>query len=110
MGDIPLLLPGWRYDPLETIKKIVPWEDFRADIEAATETKPEERKSNAGIPEAMKPGAIRSQVPVSFWRSSRPRSLSPKSLLKRLAWMCRPTCSALLQPLPRQRTVGILPI
>ena len=35
-------------DPLETIKKIVPWEAFRTDIEAATETKPEERKSNAG--------------------------------------------------------------
>jgi hypothetical protein len=35
-------------DPLETIKKIVPWEDFRADIEGVTETKPEERKSNAG--------------------------------------------------------------
>src|SRR5260370_35827601 len=35
-------------DPLEMIKKIVPWEDFRADVEAATETKPEERKSNAG--------------------------------------------------------------
>src|SRR5260370_41287402 len=35
-------------DPLETIKTIVRWEDFRADIEAVTETKPEERKSNAG--------------------------------------------------------------
>ena len=35
-------------DPLETIKKIVPWEDFRAGIEAVTETKPEQRKSNAG--------------------------------------------------------------
>src|SRR5262249_33052788 len=35
-------------DPLETIKKTVPWEDFRTDIEAVTETKPEERKSNAG--------------------------------------------------------------
>src|SRR5260221_2172428 len=35
-------------DPLEMIKKIVPWEDFRADVEAVTETKPEERKSNAG--------------------------------------------------------------
>jgi hypothetical protein len=35
-------------DPLETIKKIVPWGHFRADIEAVTETKPEERKSNAG--------------------------------------------------------------
>ena len=35
-------------DPLETIKKIVPWEDFRTDIEAVTETKPEKRKSNAG--------------------------------------------------------------
>src|SRR5712671_2372783 len=35
-------------DPLETIKKMVRWEDFRADIEAVTETKPEERKSNAG--------------------------------------------------------------
>src|SRR5437667_726248 len=35
-------------DPLETIKKMVRWEDFRADIEAVTETKPEERQSNAG--------------------------------------------------------------
>ena len=35
-------------DPLETIERIVRWEDFRADIEAVTETKPEERKSNAG--------------------------------------------------------------
>ena len=35
-------------DHLETIKKIVAWEDFRTDIEAVTETKPEERKSNAG--------------------------------------------------------------
>lgn len=26
----------------------MPWEDFRADIEGVTETKPEERKSNAG--------------------------------------------------------------
>ena len=34
-------------DPLETIKKIVRWEDLRADIEGVTETKPEERKSNA---------------------------------------------------------------
>jgi transposase, IS5 family len=33
-------------DVLETIKAAVPWEDFRADIEAATA--PEERKSNAG--------------------------------------------------------------
>ena len=33
-------------DPLETIKKIVRWEDFRADIESVW--KPEERKSNAG--------------------------------------------------------------
>ena len=29
-------------DPLETIKTTVPWEAFRADIEAATETNPEE--------------------------------------------------------------------
>jgi hypothetical protein len=26
----------------------LPWEDFRADIEAVTEPKPEERRSNAG--------------------------------------------------------------
>ena len=37
-------------DPLETIKTTVPWETFRADIEAVTETKPEERKSNAASP------------------------------------------------------------
>src|SRR5262249_61552989 len=35
-------------DPLETIKKIVRREDFRADIESVTATKREERKSNAG--------------------------------------------------------------
>lgn len=35
-------------DALEIIKTAVRWEDFRADIEAATETKPEARKSNAG--------------------------------------------------------------
>src|SRR2546422_3271653 len=35
-------------DPLETIKKMVRWEDFRADIEAVTRPKPEERKSSAG--------------------------------------------------------------
>ena len=35
-------------DPLETIKRIVPWEDFRADIEAVTATKLEEHKCNAG--------------------------------------------------------------
>ena len=35
-------------DPLETIKTTVPWEAFRADIEAVTETKPEEKKSSAG--------------------------------------------------------------
>ena len=35
-------------DPLETIKTAVPWEDFRIDIEAVTERKLEDRKSNAG--------------------------------------------------------------
>jgi len=30
------------------IKKMVRWEDFRAAIEAVTETRPEERNSNAG--------------------------------------------------------------
>src|SRR5262245_48550012 len=37
-----------RGDPLETIKTTVRWEDFRADIEAVTATKPEERISKAG--------------------------------------------------------------
>ena len=32
-------------DPLQTIKKIVPWEDFRADIDAVAEAKPEQRKT-----------------------------------------------------------------
>ena len=34
-------------DPLEAIKRLCR-EEFRADIEAVTETKPEERRSNAG--------------------------------------------------------------
>ena len=37
-------------DPLETINAVVPWEAFRADIEAATVTPPETKKSNAGRP------------------------------------------------------------
>lgn len=37
-------------DPLETINFTVPWESFRATIEAATVTKPEDKKSNAGRP------------------------------------------------------------
>ena len=43
-------------DPLETIKKIVSWVDFRTDIEAVTETKPEERKSRHD-PEVQDRGA-----------------------------------------------------
>src|SRR5207244_3381819 len=48
-----MLSAGWRRSapraiPLETIRKMVRWEDFRADIEAVTETKAEERNSNAG--------------------------------------------------------------
>jgi len=35
-------------DPLEIIEATVPWESFRAEIEAATRPKPEERKSKAG--------------------------------------------------------------
>src|SRR5207237_8763382 len=35
-------------DPLETIKKMVRGEDFRAAIEAVTEMKPEERKTTPG--------------------------------------------------------------
>lgn len=37
-------------DPLDTIDAAVPWESFRAPIEAVTATKPEDRKSNAGRP------------------------------------------------------------
>src|SRR5256886_10590204 len=55
MGETRFCDVEWRLeevsakgDPLETIKKIVRWEDLRADIESVTETKPEERKSNAG--------------------------------------------------------------
>ena len=35
-------------DPLELIKVTVPWESFRAEIEAVTRPKPAERKSTAG--------------------------------------------------------------
>ena len=35
-------------DPLEIIKATVPWESFRALIEAVVRPKPEERKSSAG--------------------------------------------------------------
>ena len=35
-------------DPLETLKAVVPFESFRAEIEAVVRLAPEERKSNAG--------------------------------------------------------------
>ena len=35
-------------DPLEILSHTVPWESFRADLEGALRTAPEERKSNAG--------------------------------------------------------------
>src|SRR3990170_3303656 len=35
-------------DPLELIRATVPWESFRAEIEAVTRSRPEERKSPAG--------------------------------------------------------------
>ena len=35
-------------DPLELIKATVAWESFRAEIDAVTRAKPEERKSTAG--------------------------------------------------------------
>jgi IS5 family transposase len=35
-------------DPLELIKTTVPWESFRAEIEAVTRATPQERKSTAG--------------------------------------------------------------
>jgi hypothetical protein len=35
-------------DPLDTINGAVPWESFRASIEAVTVIRPEARKSNAG--------------------------------------------------------------
>ena len=47
MNDVFFALSA-KGDPLETIRNAVPWEDFRADIEAATEIKPEDRKSSAG--------------------------------------------------------------
>ena len=56
--------------PLETIKKIGAWEYFRADIEAVTETKPEERKSNAGR-KPMTRSCSRSRC---FWCLSAPNS------------------------------------
>jgi transposase len=37
-------------DPLETINATVPWESFRLTIEVATNTRPEDKKSNAGRP------------------------------------------------------------
>ena len=35
-------------DPLQAIDKLVPWESFRADIEAVVLTPTAKRKSNAG--------------------------------------------------------------
>ena len=41
-------------DPLETIKTAVPSEDFRVDIEAVTETKPEDQKATRDASPTMR--------------------------------------------------------
>jgi hypothetical protein len=66
-------------DPLETIKKIVPWEDFRTDIEAVTETKPEERKSNACPSRKLYPCVAMMQSGQDWRSDDRTRSLDGSS-------------------------------
>ena len=41
-------------DPLERIKTTVPWETFRADIEAVTETKPERARATPAASSTMR--------------------------------------------------------
>jgi hypothetical protein len=43
-----LAAPSAKGDPLEAIDRLVPWESFRADIEAVVLTPDEMRKSSAG--------------------------------------------------------------
>src|SRR5881392_3529327 len=72
-------------DPLETMRKMVRWEDFRADIEAVTETKAEERKSNVG----RKPYRARTfehVVFADFWRSDSGRLRAACRWIR----LCRP--------------------
>ena len=47
-ADKRLSMLSLKGDPLEAISKLVPWEKFRADIEAVVLTADEARKSNAG--------------------------------------------------------------
>ena len=47
-ADKRLAVISAKGDPLEMIDRVVPFESFRAEIEAATLTPASERKSNAG--------------------------------------------------------------
>src|SRR6187551_4052643 len=47
-ADRRLAALGAKGDPLEAISALVPWESFRADIEAVVLTPEDARKSNAG--------------------------------------------------------------
>jgi hypothetical protein len=49
-------------DPVEALKTLIPFEGFRAEIEAVVRLAPEDRKSNAGrFPLAKDTGELRSQ-------------------------------------------------
>ena len=47
-ADKRLAVISAKGDPLEMIDRVVPFESFRAEIEAATPTPASEKKSNAG--------------------------------------------------------------
>jgi hypothetical protein len=56
-------------DPLETIKATVPWEAFRADIEAVTARNPD-----SGSPLALIPSSRRSRSKKPGCPTARPRA------------------------------------
>src|SRR5438045_4401496 len=67
-------------DPLEAIDRLVPWESFRADIEAVVLTPDEMKKSSAGWAFGSRPReAARlgdAQPPDGPWRDGSPMFVS----------------------------------
>ena len=57
-------------DPLETIAALVPWESFRADIEAVALTPDAEKKSRAGLSPGRSPMTASRTMTVFLMRSA----------------------------------------
>jgi transposase, IS5 family len=75
-------------DPLEALEALVPFESFRADIEAVARLAPEERKSNAGRKpfDAVMMFSLQ-QFPVHWERNENKHAISKAYRMGSILWL-----------------------